>query len=131
MVATQQVPDTWLFETLTDALDVPVSSHPAPDTTSSPHVTFTVLSGVDNLTNADYRFVTRYRYLVRAIARGRSYPYTLADAVDQALTRKTGTAAGGDVVACVRTAPFQLSENADGVEYRHLGGEYLVIVHTP
>lgn len=131
MVATQQVPDTWLFQTLTDALDVPVSSHPAPDTTASPHVTFAVLSGLDNLTGPGFRFVTRYRYLVRAISRGRSYPYDLADAVDQALTRKTGTAAGGAVVACVRTSPFQLAEDADGVEFRHLGGEYLVIVHTP
>ena len=131
MTAAQQVADTWLYQTLTAALDVPVASHPAPDDTAVPHVTFSVLSAQDNLTGPGFRFLTRYRYLVRAIARGRSYPYDLADQLDEALTRKTGAAAGGTVLASVRVAPFQLSETADGVEYRHAGGEYQVLIHTP
>lgn len=130
MASAQQVADTWLYNTLTAALDVPVSAHPAPDDIAVPHVTFAVLSATDNLTGPGFRFLTRYRYLVRAIARGRSFPYALADQLDVALTRKTGTAAGGDIVASVRVAPFQMSETADGVEYRHLGGEYQVLVHS-
>lgn len=128
-VAEQNVADVWLFDRLTDAVTVPVSSHPAPEQ-DSPYVTFTVLSAIDNVTGNGHRFITRFRYLVRAIARGRAYPFTLAAEIDQALTLQTGTAAGGSVIACVRAAPFSQAENVDGVEYRHLGGEYLVIVHT-
>lgn len=131
MVATQNVADAWIYATLDAALTVPVSNHPAPLGSVAPYVTFTALSGLDNLTGGGFRFVTRYRYVVRAIAQGNAYPYALADAIDAALDYETGTAVGGSVVSSVRMAPFQLAEDIDGVPYRHLGGEYQLIIHTP
>ena len=131
MTSAQQVADTWLFSTLDAALSVPVSTHPAPGEADPPYVTFTPVSAIDILTGNDNRIQTEYRYLVRAIDRGRSFPFALADAVDAALNRVRGSAAGGQVIACVRAAPFSVAEDVEGVEYRHIGGEYTIIVTTP
>jgi len=66
-------------------------------------------------------------YVVRGIAPTDTYGAALtsiADRIQTVLHGAAGTAGAGRVVACVREAPFRLTEERDGKVWRHQGGIY-------
>lgn len=70
-------------------------------------------------------------YIVRATAATDSATALegLANAIDQALDRAQGATLpdlGVNIVGVLREAPYELLEVVDGVEYRHLGGTYII-----
>lgn len=78
------------------------------------------------------RIATNPLYVVRGIAQGQQYSAALqqiADRVDVLLHRQSGAITGGGyMIASYRISPFRLPENNNGVQYRHLGGQYQTLV---
>lgn len=69
-------------------------------------------------------------YLVRGIAEQPGYGgklLAIADRIDAALHKGSGSNVNGVIYTCVRERPFQLREETrDGSEFRHLGGLYRI-----
>ena len=81
----------------------------------------------DLMTVGTRRIWSTLHYAVRGVAETSSWKgtlLTLADRIDAALHAQSGTSTQGTVWECVREAPFALVEQADGREFRHLGGLY-------
>jgi hypothetical protein len=53
---------------------------------------------------------------------------TGAAEIHAALENSSGSVTGGEVFACTRVRPFLLPEVRNGVQYRHLGGIYRLLV---
>lgn len=69
-------------------------------------------------------------YVVRVVGRTNSWDplVTAAAEIEEALADTDGTVPGGVVHACTRVRPFLLPEIRNGVQYRHLGGVYRLLV---
>ena len=69
-------------------------------------------------------------YVVRVVDRASSWDPLVVPAseIDAALDDTGGDVAGGTVHACTRLRPFLLPEVRNGVQYRHLGGVYRLLV---
>ena len=69
-------------------------------------------------------------YAVRVVDRANSWDPLLEPAaeIDGALDNTDGTVPGGTVHACTRVRPFLLPEIRNGVQFRHLGGVYRLLV---
>ncbi len=83
--------------------------------------------GADLMVLGGARVWTPLTYLVRGIAEQESYEgdlATIANRIDAVLHRTSGSNAAGTVFACVRIRAFQMVEQANGREFRHLGGLY-------
>jgi hypothetical protein len=48
--------------------------------------------------------------------------------IDELLQSGTATLQNGTVLGCSRVAPLKYAEEANGRQYRHLGGLYRVVV---
>jgi len=104
----------------------------APQTTpptATPYVVFQYQGGADLMVIGGARVWTNAVYLIRGIDETLTYDgdsKTIADRIDAALHRGSGTNASGVVYAAVRESPFRLTETADGKQFRHLGGLYRI-----
>lgn len=69
-------------------------------------------------------------YVVRVVGRTNSWDPLVVPAseIDVALDDTGGAVSGGTVHACTRLRPFLLPEIRAGVQYRHLGGVYRLLV---
>lgn len=69
-------------------------------------------------------------YAVRVVEQTDSWEAVepLADEIATALDNTGGTVDGGVVHSCTRVRPFLLPEIRNGVQYRHLGGVYRLLV---
>lgn len=75
-------------------------------------------------------------YVVRGVAQAESLLgalQTIDERIDAVLHRSSGSvvlgsATIGTVIACVRVQPFELTEDDEGIEWRHLGGIYRLMV---
>lgn len=69
-------------------------------------------------------------YVVRVVGRTNSWDSLVVPAseIDAALDDTAGSVTGGTVHACTRLRPFLLPEVRSGVQYRHLGGVYRLLV---
>lgn len=69
-------------------------------------------------------------YVVRVVDRTNSWEPLVVPAseIDLALDNTAGDVPGGTVHACTRVRPFLLPEIRNGVQYRHLGGVYRLLV---
>lgn len=69
-------------------------------------------------------------YVVRIVGQVNSWDPLLdaAAEIDAALDQADGTVTGGVVFGCTRVRPFLLPEVRNGVQYRHLGGVYRLLV---
>ena len=69
-------------------------------------------------------------YVVRVVDRTNSWDGLVVPAseIDAALDDTAGNVDGGVVHACTRLRPFLLPEVRAGVQYRHLGGVYRLLV---
>lgn len=69
-------------------------------------------------------------YVVRVVGRTNSWDplVTPAAEIEAALGNTAGDVPDGTVHACTRVRPFLLPEVRSGVQYRHLGGVYRLLV---
>lgn len=104
----------------------------APQGTPFPYVLAGNLSAQDVSKIGAIRVMVDCVYVVRGVIAGQVYSATLAaiaDRVDTLIHRQSGPiTGGGSIVASYREQVFRLPEIASGVQYRHLGGHYRVLV---
>lgn len=107
-----------------------IHEHPAPPGTASPLITYQLQAPVDVKVVPDKRVWAEMVYLVRAIGQGRSYVVleAAADRLDVLLDRADGATSDARVISCTRDSAYALSEERNGVEYRHLGGLFRLLV---
>lgn len=98
-------------------------------------VVFAVLAPDDVLTAAgNDRVMVDALYLVKATVETKSWQgdlRTAADRIDAVLHKAAGSVGFGAVLSCTRQRPFRLVENENGRQFRHLGGEYRVLIQHP
>jgi len=135
--------DAWLHATLTgDATLVAllatgagyldgVYKDEAPAGAGYPFVRFGYLGGVDVEGQKAHRILHSGLWLVAGVAQAREYDSAIADRLDVLLHRASGTADDGIIFSSTRDAPFRLSENDEGTDYRHLGGQYRILCQVP
>ena len=107
----------------------------APQGTPFPYILMTNTDpGQDVMVTGAIRVMTNAIWVVRGVAQGSQYSATLkqiADRIDALLHRKEGAISGGGmIVASYREQPFRLPETTNGINYRHLGGQYRTLVQA-
>lgn len=129
--------DQWLYmtlagdATLTGMVGTRFYSDEVPPETVFPFVQWTLLSSVDVRGQASNRIMVNALYIVKAVGQTRSYGDLMAPSnrIDELLQGKGGdTLAGDHVYSCCREGPFRQAEFTSGKSYRHLGGEYRILV---
>lgn len=133
--------DQWLHATLTGDATLTgvvagrVYADLAPPDSELPAVVFSEQAPTDSIGVDGARILVQALWLVRVIADTTSWHGTLktaADRIDTVLHNTSGAAAGGVTVGkCVRESSYRLVDTAHGKQYRHLGGIYRLILHTP
>lgn len=102
----------------------------APAGTACPFVVFTVDEALDVMVVGGEIVYGRVPVTVRATTEGRSYsplgPIAFAVFADLHGARNVPVAGGGIILASYRTSGIMYPERAAGVDYRHLGGTYLI-----
>ena len=102
----------------------------APQTTpptATPYVVWQMQSATDLMVIGGIRVWSNAVYLVRGVDKSLTWggnSKTMADRIDAALHRASGTNVDGQVYACVREQAWRMMEVSDGVVYRHSGGIY-------
>jgi hypothetical protein len=124
---------TWLTETLTTppiAGVTAVCEHPAPQLSVYPLITFQQQSELDLEVINAHRVWAEFQFLVRVIGQTASSLdlKAIADEIDARLHRTSGTTSDSQVISSTRKYVFHMPEEAQGVEYRHLGGLYELLV---
>lgn len=76
------------------------------------------------------RVMTTGTWQVRVAVEGMSWApaAVLVQRIDALLQGGTATLENGTVLGCARVAPIKYAEEANGRQYRHLGGLYRVVV---
>lgn len=102
----------------------------APQGAALPFVVFNFQGGVDLRGVGTVRVFNSGLYQVKAICQGESYApaAAIADRIDELIHGNRGSVSDGSVVDCVREQPLTLIEQQNGVQYRHVGGLYRIIV---
>jgi hypothetical protein len=133
--------DTWLYNVLHGdsallaAAPGDVHADLAPSGTDDPYVVYQWQGGDDTIgaTEAN-RIMHRGIWVVKAIAQTTKYTgplKTIADRIDTLLHASAGgVVTGGVVFTSYRIQPFRMTEERDGQQYRHLGGQYRVLVQA-
>jgi len=125
----------WLYETLSgDDADVGdrVWTFPAPQSATTPYITFQLQAGSDTPFFGDTPRMMRGTYLVRCIDKGWSKEdaSVVADLIDGLLEKATGTGTDVAILGCIRQSPFEMTETSDGEAYQHVGGIYRIIAEA-
>ncbi len=106
----------------------------APQGTPFPYILAGNLSAIDVSAVGAIRVLVECVYVVRGVIAGQSYSAALnqiADRIDALLHRQEGTIAGGGyIVASYREQLFRLPEAQNSIQYRHLGGQYRILVQS-
>jgi len=128
--------ETWLHNVLSN--DVTLSGlvgsriygYVAPNKATFPLVIFQFQGGRDVAGVGAARIMTSGVWLVKSVDRETNFTNLKAieARIDSLLHKASGSVADGQVLACVREEPFSLVEVIDGIQYRHLGGMYRVLV---
>lgn len=129
----------WLYATITGSQDVADSlgvalealpdrvwPDPAPGGTVAPFIVFSVSESLDALAvGPQPRIFTTVPAIVKVLDEARDYSGAapVARALYAALVAQPPTplAEGGHMLSATRTGGVQYPEQADGIEYRHLG----------
>lgn len=130
--------ERWLYgvlsadATLTGIVGARIYSRVVPPGAAYPLVFYTMPGAGDNrLTLEAVRVWSELIYAVRIINKTESYIglEAGASAIEDALSRASGSTVSGTIVACVYQAPYELVEiDRDGFELRALGGLYRLFV---
>lgn len=127
--------EKWLYDTLAAdstlvGLVSGIYSGMAPEGVAFPLALFAQHRPLPDLTAVGAtRIWASIHYVVRGVAETASYGgdlETIADRIDAVLHAGSGSTAQGTVYECVRVMPFALPEQANGRQFRHLGGIYQV-----
>jgi len=107
-----------------------VYSDLAPEGAASPWIIISVMAAPDLNTLCGHRVLATVICQVKAIAAGRGMagPQAVADRMDHLLTRANGATAEAAVLSCIREQAIHYSESDGGTLYRHLGGQYRLLV---
>jgi hypothetical protein len=135
MVETARV-DRWLYELLSGDQELQslvgdrVYGYLAPPGAQFPFVVFTHQGGHDVLGVGPARVMAHLLYQVKAVGKGNSFAplQPIADRVDALLQGASGSVVDGYVLICVREHPFAFVEVDNGVEYRHIGGLWRILI---
>ena len=125
---------SWIHQTLTsDPLfaNVGVYDTVAPADASFPLVIVAEAGDIaDTNVLPASRVMTTGTWQVRVAVEGMSWSpaVPLVMRIDQLLQGGTATLENGSVLGCSRIAPIKYAEEANGRQYRHLGGLYRVAV---
>ena len=130
--------DDWLEETLkaSDALTSQlgdgvdgVAGYRAPRTAHWPFVIYQFQSGVDVGGAGPGHWMVDTVYVVKAIASTHTFTtlVPVAAAITSVLEGAVATFSGGHVTGVRRLSPFQLVEDDQGQEFRHLGGTFRIM----
>jgi len=95
-----------------------------------PYIIYSFLGGADTRGVGTVRVFNSGLYQVKAVCEGESYApaAAIADRIDELIHGNRGSVSDGSVVDCVREQPLTLIEQQNGVQYRHVGGLYRIIV---
>jgi len=112
---------------------VGVYEDPAPEDATEIAVTFSYQTGNDVAPVGVPEIMATLDYTIQVSCPGRSDQPLLAiyDLVHEALLDRSNagpTSSGGYVHGAIRLSPLKYTEDAGGVEYRHLGGNYRLFV---
>ncbi len=134
MSSPSKVASTWLYTSLAGDAAIAAAAvggvHEgiAPQDTPYPYLSFQYQDrgGRDVRVVGPSRLWSDLLILVKAVVEGTdaSVAEQLAADVDRVINSKSGAAAGGRVVSCVREQPFALSPREYGIDYRQRGGIY-------
>lgn len=125
-----RVVEKWLYDTLSNGSigatggvygDIAMAS------TDEPYVVYTYLAGRDMIVTSGLRIWSECRYLVRAIGAETYFGAldTISDAIDALIDKAHGVVlSDGIILSCLRQEPFTLTEQVNGIQYRHRGGIY-------
>jgi hypothetical protein len=107
----------------------------APQGTPFPYVLMTNTDpGQDVSAVGAIRVMVNAVWVVRGVGQGQQYTATLkqiADRIDALLHQKSSAiTGGGTLIASYREQPFRLPETTNGINYRHLGGQYRTLVQA-
>ncbi len=136
--------DAWLNTkfaadaTITSIVAGRIHSTVVPPGSTYPCVLYAYLGGFDSVGTGAMRILHSGLWVVRAIAAVEDWAAaplgTLADRIDIILHRATGSAAGADgiVYTATRESPYrEIEHETGGVELRHSGGSYRLLVQVP
>lgn len=135
MIETARV-EEWLYTllsgdaTLSAIVGSRVYGYVAPAGTTSPWVVFNYQSGHDVRGMGPARIMVSAQYQVKAVGQydGFGMLKSVADRIDALMQGASGSVVDGQVLACVRQSPVAYVEVSDGMQYRHLGGLYWIVV---
>lgn len=131
------IANTWLTTTLKAAAAVSaivgsrVYDTDIPPGATYPVVLFEQLDSTPAVTHDGIWIMTTLTYRVRGIVTDLSAAAAagnLAAAIVAAIHRQGGTAAGGNVWECQKVADYQRYETLPERRYRHLGGDFQLVV---
>jgi hypothetical protein len=123
--------ETWLFQTLAAAIPtVTAYSTIAPEGAAQPFIIFQQQATSDLMGVGPARIWASLLYLVKVSGQTTTFAplRATADAIDAALHAASGTVVGGTVLICTRERAFSLVEVPNGVEWRHLGGTFRLLI---
>jgi hypothetical protein len=124
----------WIHQTLT--ADAALTGVGVYDTVAPADATFPLIIVAEAGDIADTnvlpatRVLTTGTWQVRVAVEGMSWApaAALVQRIDELLQSGTATLQNGTVLGCSRVAPLKYAEEANGRQYRHLGGLYRVVV---
>ena len=124
----------WIHQTL--AADPALAGVGVYDTVAPADATFPLVIVAEAGDMADTnvlpatRVMTTGTWQVRVAVEGMSWApaVPIVVRIDQLLQGGTATLQNGEVLGCSRVAPVKYAEEANGRQYRHLGGLYRVVV---
>lgn len=132
------VAERWLTDilsndaTLAGLINGRVYGYVAPNDAGLPFVVFKYFEGADEIGVGAVRLCSVLQYIVEVIGEGESFVAleTIANQVDVLLHGRNNVLVdGGNIVECIRMRPTASVEVIEGgVQYRHLGGIYQMIV---
>ena len=124
--------ETWLYGVLHgDAqlcalINSQVYAYVAPESASYPFVVYHQQAASDVGGVGPVIIAASLLYTVKAVTVGRSY--SALDPIAARIHTLLHAQGGGNIIACVRESVFSLPEVDGGIEYRHLGGIYRIMV---
>lgn len=125
--------EQWLYNVLSADVQLMAKATGVYSGVVSPEATFPLVyitlqrQDADLITNGAHRVWATLHYAVRGVGETGSWGgdlATIADRIDAVLHAASGSSSEGTVYECVREQPLAIVEQADGRQFRHLGGLY-------
>ena len=102
----------------------------APIATTPPYIILAHQGGSDVKGAPQYRLLDSSLYQVKVVGKADTYQtlITIADAMDAALERQSGSTSDSIIYFCTREQPLEVDELSDGLQYSSIGGMYRLLI---